>query len=153
MSEGTHTYDHPRPMVTVDAVVFAGPPERRRVLLVQRKHPPFSGEWALPGGFVDMEETLEAAAARELLEETGLDGVALRQFHTFGDPGRDPRGRTISVAYVAELKAEVEAAGADDAADARWFALDALPALAFDHARILAYALKELTWKSPRMMP
>ena len=135
-----YTYTYPRPMVTVDAVIFAGTGKDRCIALIRRKHDPFAGCWALPGGFVDMDEPLEAAAARELREETGLDGIGLSQFHTFGDPGRDPRGRSISVAYYGFLPAPAPLRAADDAADARWFPVEDLPPLAFDHDRIVARA-------------
>src|SRR5204863_1444911 len=98
--QGKYTYDYPRPAVTVDLVVVTRE-QQPRVLLIRRKHEPFAGMWAIPGGFVDMEETLEAAARRELFEETGVRTSRLQQLHTFGDPGRDPRGRTISVVYLA----------------------------------------------------
>ncbi len=138
-----YIYSYPRPMVTVDAVVFTEREGRRAVLLIQRKHDPYAGAWALPGGFVEMEEALDAAAARELEEETGLRGVPLEQFYTFGDPGRDPRGRSISVAYVGAVDWRTQhPQGNDDAADARWFPLDELPPLAFDHRAIVEYAVR-----------
>lgn len=143
MSGKQYVYAYPRPMVTVDAVVFTIRDGKRHVLLIERKHEPFAGSWALPGGFVEMDETLDAAVARELEEETGLKGVALEQFHTFGDPGRDPRGRSISVAYAGEVdwrRAALRAA--DDAASVRWFPLGALPPLAFDHRAIIEYAVR-----------
>lgn len=134
MQSKQYAYAYPRPMVTVDVAVLSGD----AVVLIQRKYAPFEGQWALPGGFVDMDEGLEAAAARELQEETGLEGLALRQFRTYGEPGRDPRGRSISVVYVAHAGENMpEPRGGDDAAEARWFPLDGLPPLAFDHARIL----------------
>ncbi len=137
-----YTYDYPRPMVTVDAVVFTERDGRLEVLLIQRGRDPFAGYWALPGGFVEMDETLEAAARRELEEETGLRGVALEQLRAFGDPGRDPRGRSIAIAFAGEADWRVHAPrGADDAADARWFPVDALPPLAFDHREIVEYAV------------
>lgn len=140
---GHYVYDYPRPMVTVDAVVFTLRDGHRELLLIQRKNPPYAGCWALPGGFVDMDESLECAVARELAEETGLSGIALTQFHAFGDPGRDPRGRNICIAYVGEADWRSAAPrAADDAGDVRWFPLDALPPLAFDHARIVEYALR-----------
>jgi 8-oxo-dGTP diphosphatase len=132
------TYDYPRPAVTVDVVLLTRE-ERPRVLLIRRKNEPYAGAWALPGGFIEMGETLEQSARRELREETGVEIAELVQLQTFGDPGRDPRGRTISVAFLARVDS-VEAKAADDAAEAAWFALDALPALAFDHDQILALA-------------
>ena len=118
------------------------------MLLIQRKHPPFEGRWALPGGFVDPHEPLADAASRELQEETGIEPAHLEQLHTFGDPGRDPRGWTVSVVYLAVLdegEAQVLRPHAgDDAADVGWFDLLAPPPLAFDHADILAHARKTL---------
>ncbi len=133
-------YEYPRPAVTVDTVVITR--ERRpRVLLVRRKHDPFAGMWALPGGFVDQAETLETAARRELAEETGVRVAKMEQLHSFGDPGRDPRGPTISVVFLARATSPIkDPKGGDDAAEARWHSLDRLPPLAFDHAKILAFA-------------
>jgi len=146
MSAQQYIYSYPRPRVATDAVVFTEKDGKRHVLLIQRKNEPFAGMWALPGGFVEMEESLETAAARELEEETGLNGVALKQFHTFGDPGRDPRGRSISIAYMGEVDWRQHAPrGGDDAADAQWFPLDDLPSLAFDHRLIMEYAVKAYT--------
>lgn len=143
VERGNYVYEYPRPMVTVDAVVFALRDHRREVLLIKRSNPPFANCWALPGGFVDMNESLDAAVARELAEETGLSGVALTQFHAFGEPGRDPRGRNICIAFVGKTNAHTAAPRAgDDARDARWFPAEALPPLAFDHARIVEYALR-----------
>ena len=137
--------EYPRPMVTVDVVIFTLRENDLQVLLVRRRNPPFAGMWAIPGGFVDIDEPLEAAASRELEEETGVRGVYLEQFHTFGDPGRDPRGRTITVAYLALVRAdEVQPRAGDDAAEARWWSVSDLPPLAFDHDRILARALTHL---------
>src|SRR5437763_9102257 len=139
-----YTYDYPRPSVTVDVVIVSDEPDPR-VLLIRRKHEPFAGMWALPGGFIDMEEALEAAARRELHEETGVEAEQLEQLHTFGDPGRDPRGRTISIAYLAQVdKSEVQPQAADDAAEADWFPLAKPPELAFDHDKILARARRYL---------
>jgi 8-oxo-dGTP diphosphatase len=144
MSTPKFVYDYPRPAVTVD-IVIATPGPKPRVLLIRRKNAPFAGCWALPGGFVEMEESLEAAARRELLEETGVQANALAQIHTFGDPGRDPRGRTISVVYLAVVDADgIEPRAADDAAAVGWFSLARPPRLAFDHREILAFARKHL---------
>jgi 8-oxo-dGTP diphosphatase len=143
------TYDYPRPSVTVDVVIVSDEKDPR-VLLIRRKHDPFAGMWALPGGFVEMEESLEAAARRELHEETGVEAERLEQLHTFGDPGRDPRGRTISIAYLAIVDAaKLKPQAADDAAEVGWHPLRQPPALAFDHAEILACARSRLA-ESPR---
>lgn len=139
---------YPRLMVTVDVVIFTLRENDLQVLLVRRRNPPFAGMWAIPGGFVDIDEPLETAASRELEEETGVQGVYLEQFHTFGDPGRDPRGRIITVAYLALVRAdEVQPRAGDDASEARWWSVSALPPLAFDHDRILACALEHLRRK------
>jgi 8-oxo-dGTP diphosphatase len=145
-----YTYEYPRPAVTVDMVIVTR--ERKpRVLLIRRKHEPFEGMWAIPGGFVDMEETLDAAARRELKEETGVEIADVEQLHTFGDPGRDPRGRVIAVAYLARVKpGDVNPAAADDAAAVGWHRLDQLPPLAFDHDQILACARRRLAPAKPR---
>jgi 8-oxo-dGTP diphosphatase len=138
------TYDYPRPAVTVD-IILVTRGLRPKVLLIRRKHEPFAGKWALPGGFVDMDETLEAAAHRELREETGLEVKKLEQLYTFGDPGRDPRGRTIAVAYFAVVNpAKLKPAADDDAAEVGWFSLRKPPPLAFDHRKILAHLRKRL---------
>lgn len=139
-----HTYPYPRPALTVDLIVATDgiPPE---VLLIRRGRDPFAGLWALPGGFVDENEPLEAAARRELLEETGATVDAVEQLVTVGDPGRDPRGWTVSVVYLARVrKGDVSAAAGDDAAEVGWFRLDALPAMAFDHVRVLGVAGRRL---------
>jgi 8-oxo-dGTP diphosphatase len=134
------TYEYPRPALTVD-VVIATREARPRVLLIRRKADPFAGKWAIPGGFVDENERLADAARRELLEETSLQGVELEQLYTAGDPGRDPRGWTVSVVYLARVKPdELKPIAADDAAEVKWFPLDKLPELAFDHAMILERA-------------
>lgn len=130
--------------VTVDVVMFTIRDERLQVLLVRRGIPPFAGQWAIPGGFVLEGESLDAAAARELQEETGVRDVYLEQLYTFGDPGRDPRGRVVTVAYFALIRSDQELAAGTDAAEARWWPADAPPPLAFDHDRILAYAIERL---------
>ena len=146
-----YSYTHPRPSVTVDVVLFTFSEGELRTLLIQRAGPPFAGQWALPGGFVRMDESLDDAAQRELLEETGVRDVYLEQLYTFGEPGRDPRGRVITVVYFALLSedqaARMVVRGGDDAQDARWWNVDALPDLAFDHKPIVDYALQRLRWK------
>ena len=134
------TYEYPRPAVTVD-VILATREVRPRVLLIQRKKDPFAGAWALPGGFVEENEKLAEAARRELKEETSLDIADIEQLYTAGDPGRDPRGWTISVVYLARVNAkDLKPMAADDAKAVGWFPLDKLPKLAFDHAMLLARA-------------
>lgn len=139
-----YTYDYPRPAVTVDVILATREPIPR-ILLIRRKHEPFAGSWALPGGFIDPDESLESAARRELREETRVDVNELEQLHTFGDKGRDPRGWTISVVYLARQDVhQVQPHADDDAAEAGWHRIDQLPALAFDHERILAMARRRL---------
>jgi 8-oxo-dGTP diphosphatase len=136
------TYDYPRPMVTVDAVVFRKNGSNTEVLLIKRGHFPFAGMWALPGGFVDMHETLEEAVVRELEEETGLKNVPLEQLHAYSDIHRDPRGRNISITFYGSTDWQnSEVTGGDDAADAQWFPVDQLPELAFDHHKVIELAL------------
>lgn len=137
--------DYAQPSVTADAALFALCEGELSVLLIQRKHPPFEGQWALPGGFVDIDEDLRDAAVRELEEETGVKPSHLEQFGAFGDPERDPRGRVITVAYLSLLPSDpLPPQGADDAADARWWPVRDPPALAFDHAHVLDRALAHL---------
>lgn len=146
-----YTYDYPRPAVTVDIILFTFCEGDLKVLLVERKGQPFAGAWALPGGFVQMDEDLDDAALRELAEETGVRDVYVEQLYTFGALDRDPRGRVITVAYFALLSADHAASltleAATDARAARWWSMYALPELAFDHERILGYALQRLRWK------
>jgi len=143
-----HTYEYPRAALTVDCVVFGFDEGELKVLLIERGLPPFKGRWALPGGFVRVEETVDEAARRELAEETGLSRVFLEQLYTFGTVNRDPRERVVSVAYYALVKqAEHPAAGATDASDARWFPVSAMPPLAFDHATIFQTAWQRLRGK------
>lgn len=134
-----YTYEYPRPMLTADCVVINPQDE---VLLIRRGNEPFRGCWALPGGFMEMDETIGHCAVRELKEETGItvDECAALLVGVFSRPGRDPRGRTVTVAYRIDLDKEVNAVGGDDAAEARWFPLSELPPLAFDHAEIIAAA-------------
>jgi len=143
-----HTYKYPRPALTVDCVVFGFGEGELKILLIERGLEPFKGRWALPGGFVRVDETLDDAARRELAEEAGLKGIFLEQLYTFGAIRRDPRERVVSVAYYALVKlADVETKAATDAADARWFPVSRIPGLAFDHADILATALSRLRGK------
>ena len=137
---GRYVYDYPRPMVAVDVAVLAAIDGCRHILLIQRKHEPFAGKWGLPGGFIGMEETLEISASRELEEETGLRDVHPTQLHTFGGLGRDPRGRLITVAFVAEVDAqEHHLRAGDDAGNVGWFPLDALPDITDVHREIVAF--------------
>ncbi len=140
-----YVYDWPRPMVTVDAVVFAFVEKQTKLLLINRKNEPFKGRWALPGGFVGMDEELEQAAKRELAEETALEGVSLEQMHTFGECGRDPRGRQITIVFAGVARNNLNSIKAgDDAADARWFDVENLPKdLAFDHNEVIKFARKK----------
>jgi 8-oxo-dGTP diphosphatase len=132
-------------MVTVDAVVFRKNNSNTEVLLILRGHYPYEGMWALPGGFVDMEETLEEAITRELEEETGLKGVELTQLHAFSELHRDPRGRNISITFWGIAGSpNTDVKGGDDAAEARWFTVDHLPELAFDHIQVTEMAMKKL---------
>ncbi len=136
-----YTYNYPRPAVTTDAILIS---DKKCVLLIERGREPFLGKWALPGGFVDMDEELDVACARELEEETGIKGISLTQFKAYGGVNRDPRHRTISVVFYAFLNTQPEPEAGDDAANARWFLLDELPELAFDHRQILDDFKKEI---------
>ena len=143
-----HTYKYARPALTVDIAIFALDEEDLRIMLIQRDLEPFEGQWALPGGFVDVDETLDDAARRELQEETGLKDIFLEQFYTFGGLGRDPRERVVTVAYYAPVNLEGHAVHAgSDARNAAWFPVNDLPDLAFDHDEILATAHKRLRCK------
>ena len=142
------TYVHPRAALTVDCVVFGLDEGGLKVLLIERALEPFAGRWALPGGFVRVDETLEDAARRELAEETGLTRVFLEQLYTFGALDRDPRERVVTVAWYALVRlGDHRVQAATDARDAAWFAVDALPRLAFDHAAITEQALRRLQAK------
>ncbi len=144
----SYAYEFPRAALTVDCVVFGMDEEDLKVLLIQRGLPPFEGRWALPGGFVHLDETLEDAARRELREETGLQRVYLEQLYTIGSIDRDPRERVVTVAYYALVKlSDHRVAAATDAREAAWFAIDDLPDLAFDHDKILAMAHERLRGK------
>ncbi len=135
------------PAVSVDVIIFTLRENDLQVLLIQRKNPPMKGRWAIPGGFIQANESLEAAARRELKEETGIRDVYLEQLYTFGDPKRDPRGRVITVAYFALVPGPLAVQAGTDASDARWWSVYQLPKLAFDHNQILQYALQRLRYK------
>lgn len=143
-----HTYQYARAALTVDCVVFGVDEEELKLLLIQRGNAPFQGKWALPGGFVHVDESLEAAAARELQEEAGVTPPFLEQLFTFGAVERDPRERVVSVAYYTLVKlSDHEVRAATDAADAAWFGVNDLPSLAFDHEQIVQTALERLKGK------
>jgi 8-oxo-dGTP diphosphatase len=143
-----YSYRYPHPAVTTDVVVFTIREQRLQLLLVRRAAEPYRKAWALPGGFLDIDEDLESCAKRELEEETGVTGVYLEQLYTFGCPARDPRERVISVTYYALVPSDkIELRPASDAADARWFPLDGIPDLAFDHQEIVALAHSRLAAK------
>jgi 8-oxo-dGTP diphosphatase len=141
--------EHQKPSVTVDIVVFTIKDNNLKILLVKRNIEPFKDKWAIPGGFVRINETLEDAAKRELKEETGVEDVYLEQLYTFGNPKRDPRGRVITVAYMALVNSEyLEIKATTDVSDVQWFSVAKLPQnLAFDHKEIISYSLKRLKWK------
>lgn len=147
--KGKYIYDWPRPIVTVDALVFTFSKGKAKVLLIKRANEPFKGKWAVPGGFIEIDEELEDAVVRELAEETGLTSVRLEQMHTFGKCGRDPRGRQITIVFmgiVTEGHNKIKAG--DDAARARWFDIDKLPKdLAFDHNEVVAFGIQKLKRK------
>jgi 8-oxo-dGTP diphosphatase len=144
-----YRYEFPHPAVTTDVVIFTVRDTKLQVLLVCRAGEPYRGAWALPGGFVGPDESLDAAAARELEEETGVTGVCLEQLHAFGEPDRDPRERVITVAYFALVPPDrLRPRAADDAGAVGWFPMDDLPALAFDHAEIIAMAHKRLVLRT-----
>lgn len=138
------TYEYARPMVTSDVVLFSPLKGKVFILLIERMNEPFAGCWALPGGFVEENEDLVSAAARELKEETNIEGVHLKQLFTFGKPGRDPRGHCITVAYWGIVDhTKIEAKAGDDAKNLQWFNIEELPKLAFDHDEIIAKAIKK----------
>lgn len=145
----SYTYEYPRPSLTVDCIIFGVDESLQlKVLLIQRGKEPYKDHWALPGGFVDMNEDLESAALRELEEETGVKDVFIEQLYTFGAPNRDPRGRVVSVAYYALVNlTKHPAKAASDARNVHWFEVHDLPQLAFDHDQIMAVATERLRSK------
>ncbi|MFA5973168.1 MAG: NUDIX hydrolase [Lentimicrobiaceae bacterium] len=132
-----HCYDYPRPAVTADIIILKKINNQTYLLLIERKHPPFEGMWAFPGGFLNMDETLEEAALRELQEETGISGVELRQFHTFSKVNRDPRHRTITTVFIGFTDDTISIEAGDDAAKTQRFSIDKLPPLAFDNGEVM----------------
>jgi 8-oxo-dGTP diphosphatase len=138
-------YKLPKLTMTTDIVIFTIRDHRLEILLIQRGNPPFQGQWALPGGIVEEDEDLDVCARRELEEETGVSGLELEQFHAFGAPGRDPRGRFVTVAYITLVRPDrLSPKAASDAGGVGWFAVDTLPPLAFDHREIIAMARRRL---------
>ncbi|MBO5053158.1 MAG: NUDIX hydrolase [Muribaculaceae bacterium] len=147
MKKIMYTYKYPHPAVTSDSVVFGFDGRLLHILLIERGIEPFKGLWALPGGFMKIDETIEECAARELKEETGLQDVYLEQFHAFSTVGRDPRERILTVAFIALVqKWNFRLIAGDDAVKAQWFGLDSLPPLAFDHAEIISMARERLQY-------
>ncbi len=140
---GTYTYRYPHPAVTADCVIFGFDGVTIKILLIQRGIEPYKGKWAFHAGFMNMDETAEECAKRELEEETGLKDAAVEQFYTFSDVNRDPRERVITIAHYALVRLS-DVKGGDDAASARWFAMDEVPSLAFDHDRIMRMAVNRL---------
>ena len=136
----SYTYKYPRPAVTADMIVLTDESEPK-ILLIQRGDEPFKGCWAFPGGFMDMDETTEQCARRELKEETGLEVGEVKQVGAYSTVDRDPRGRTITVAYITHVPQILPVTGLDDASEAKWWPINALPPLAFDHTQILRDAL------------
>lgn len=136
-----YTYQYPRPSVTVDCILVS---QNNSILLIQRGGEPFKDKWAIPGGFIEMDESLEEACYREMEEETGIRVKKLTQFKAYGDVNRDPRGRTISVVFYSFVDHEIAAKAGDDASNAQWFLLDKLPPLAFDHYQIIEELKKEV---------
>jgi len=143
-----YCYEYPRPALTTDCVIFGFDGVELNVLLIERGIEPYKGKWALPGGFVRMDENTEDSALRELKEETGVENVFIEQLYTFSDVDRDPRGRVVSVAYFALVRStDYEVIGGDDASSARWFRLSDIPSLAFDHDMVIRVAQKRLKGK------
>jgi 8-oxo-dGTP diphosphatase len=141
----SYCYRYPHPAVTTDAVIFTISDDKLKLVLIKRALDPFKNTWALPGGFLELDEDLEECARRELKEETGLGNLYLEQLHTFGKPGRDPRERVITVAYYAiASNVEMQPTAASDASDAKWFSIGKLPPLAFDHDEIIDMAHNRL---------
>lgn len=148
MKNQLYCYKYPHPAVTVDCVIFAKERSNFKVLLIKRGNEPFKEKWALPGGFLNINESAEEGALRELKEETGISNAPIEQLHTFTNPDRDPRERVISIVYFALIELKDVIAG-DDAKEANWFPITEIPDLAFDHELIIEKALKRLKEKLP----
>ena len=144
MEEYQYHYKYPHPSVTTDCVIFGFDGNAMKVLLIERGGEPYKGCWAFPGGFLEMEESAEEGAKRELMEETGLTTAFVKQFHAFSDPDRDPRERVLTIAYYSLVRLS-EVKGMDDAKEAKWFALDEVPKLAFDHDEMLRLAKEDIS--------
>ena len=144
MEEYQYHYKYPHPSVTTDCVIFGFDGNAVKVLLIERGGEPYKGCWAFPGGFLEMEESAEEGARRELMEETGLATAFVKQFHAFSDPDRDPRERVLTIAYYSLVRLS-EVKGMDDAKEAKWFALDEVPKLAFDHDEMLRLAKEDIS--------
>lgn len=143
--KGKYSYDYPRPAVTADCIIFGFDGSDLKLLLIERALEPYAGMWALPGGFMRMDESIEECAKRELREETNVHDVYMEQFRVFSTPKRDPRGRVITTAFIALVRpSDYEVIGGDDASRAAWFRIDMLPPLAFDHAEIINMARERL---------
>ncbi len=132
-----YSYKYPRPAVTVDIIIIRDACANPEILLIQRLLPPYKDQWAIPGGFINMDETAEQAAERELSEETGLENIILNQFRAYSAVDRDPRGRTITIVFTGVAKIDAEPKSGSDAKNAKWFKINSLPKLAFDHELIL----------------
>ena len=143
MEDLKYCYRYPHPAVTADCVIFGYDDNNIKVLLIQRGNEPYKGHWAFPGGFMNIDETAEQCALRELEEETGLKDVKVEQFYTFTDVNRDPRERVISIAYYGKIQLS-NVKGSDDADDAQWFSLDEIPNLAFDHDLVLSKEIEKI---------
>lgn len=137
----SYVYKYPRPAVTADCIVFSRYP-KPQVLLIRRGNEPFKGEWAFPGGFLNMDETVQECARRELEEETGLVVLDIHLVGVYSRPGRDPRGHTVTPAFLSIMDYPLDVCGGDDAAQAQWFPLNQLPVLAFDHGEIISDAMR-----------
>lgn len=144
MEEYQYHYKYPHPSVTTDCVIFGFDDNAVKVLLIERGGEPYKGCWAFPGGFLEMEESAEEGAKRELMEETGLATAFVKQFHAFSAPDRDPRERVLTIAYYSLVRLS-EVKGMDDAKEAKWFALDEVPKLAFDHDEMLRLAKEDIS--------